>query len=99
MEMVLLTLLAFQTAGFSVFGKFQTETPWWQGVVKWTIIVAVAWGVAIAFGITVAIFFVAGINIIAVVGHFAWCYRHGIDPVMATPRKKYYELRGWKWRE
>jgi len=31
--------------------------------------------------------------------HFMWCRRHGIDPVHATPRRKYYALRGWTWRE
>ena len=29
--------------------------------------------------------------------HFVWCRRHGIDPLRATPRRRYYELRGWTW--
>jgi hypothetical protein len=34
---------------------------------------------------------------VGVSAHFAWCRRHGIDPVRATPRRRYYELRGWTW--
>ena len=31
--------------------------------------------------------------------HFAWCKKNGIDPFKATPKRKYYELRKWKWEE
>jgi hypothetical protein len=31
--------------------------------------------------------------------HFTWCRRNGIHPLYATPRRRYYELRGWMWRE
>lgn len=31
--------------------------------------------------------------------HFIYCRREGIHPLYATPRRKYYELRGWKWQE
>ena len=31
--------------------------------------------------------------------HFVWCRKNGIHPWAATPRRKYYELRGWTWRE
>ncbi|MCH8805185.1 MAG: hypothetical protein IH986_03750 [Planctomycetes bacterium] len=29
--------------------------------------------------------------------HFVWCRRHGIHPLNATSREKYYELWGWTW--
>jgi len=31
--------------------------------------------------------------------HMVWCRRNGIHPWNATPRRRYYELRGWVWRE
>jgi hypothetical protein len=34
-------------------------------------------------------------GIAGVAFHIWWCRMHGIDPVHATPRKRYYELRGW----
>jgi hypothetical protein len=38
-------------------------------------------------------------GVAGVAAHFVWCRRHGIDPLRATPRRKYYELRGWTWPE
>ena len=31
--------------------------------------------------------------------HFVWCQRNGIHPLRATPRRRYYQLRGWTWPE
>jgi hypothetical protein len=31
--------------------------------------------------------------------HITICKKNGIDPLKATPRRKYYDLRGWKWEE
>ena len=31
--------------------------------------------------------------------HTVWCKKHSIHPIYATPRRKYYELRGWVWPE
>lgn len=31
--------------------------------------------------------------------HFKWCKANNIHPLKATPRKRYYELRGWQWPE
>ena len=27
------------------------------------------------------------------------CRKHGIHPLHATPRRRYYELRRWEWKE
>ncbi len=31
--------------------------------------------------------------------HLVWCRRHGIHPLEATPRRRYYALRRWDWVE
>lgn len=31
--------------------------------------------------------------------HFYVCREEGIHPLYATPRRKYYEYRGWEWVE
>jgi len=31
--------------------------------------------------------------------HVTWCRKHQIHSVHATPRRKYYKLRGWPWPE
>jgi hypothetical protein len=27
--------------------------------------------------------------------HLWWCKKHGINPLTAEPKERYYELRGW----
>jgi len=99
MEKILLTLLICQTLGFAVFGKFESEAPWWRSPLKWSAIIGVVWTVNVYFGETVTFIFLGVLYAIAMIIHIAWCRSHGIHPVNATPRKKYYELRGWTWRE
>jgi len=99
MEKELLAILALNVFGFAFFGKFESETPWWRPIIKWSFLVSIVWTVAYYFGHTVALFFILGMTILSLVVHFAWCYKKGIHPVNATPRRKYFELRGWTWRE
>ena len=40
-----------------------------------------------------------GMGIAGSTFHILWCRRNGIDPLTAMPRRRYYELRGWRWRE
>ena len=97
-ELEWFSLLALHVLGTSVFGVFETETPWWRLTLKWAIVAA----------ITVLVYRWAGhwallaMAVPAIGGtifHFAWCRKHGIHPWRATPRRKYYELRGWAWPE
>ena len=50
LEYVLLTLLVLQTLGMCTFKRFETETPVWRGLLKWTI----------ADGVTIALYYVVG---------------------------------------
>jgi hypothetical protein len=36
---------------------------------------------------------------LGLVVHLVWCRKNGIDPLRATPRRRYYEMRGWDWPE
>jgi hypothetical protein len=40
-----------------------------------------------------------GLMLIGTTFHLVWCKRNGIDPIRATPLRRYYQLRGWAWRE
>lgn len=80
----------------SVFDRFEVETAAWRKCARW----------ALAAGLTVGTTPALGHWSLAVLGGFAaiggcmhwwWCTRHGIDPLRATPRRRYYELRGWTW--
>jgi hypothetical protein len=80
------------------FGRFEVETPAFRKIIKWLIIDAIT--VALFFGIGhwATIFPLIGM-VPGTIYHFIWCKKNGINPLKATPRKKYYELRGWKWED
>ncbi|MCH9031042.1 MAG: hypothetical protein IIB00_02120 [candidate division Zixibacteria bacterium] len=97
-ELELSILLALIVVGNSVFAVFEIETPAWRLILKWLIITA----------LTVGVYFFAGhwailVPVVAalagVVFHFIWCRKWNIHPFRATPRRKYYELRGWLWHD
>lgn len=99
MENVLIFLFVFLALGFAVFGKFQTEAPWWQLFLKWMAILGIAYLLYANFG-EIITFIVFGILVaMSLVIHVWWCVKNGIHPLKATPRKKYYALRGWTWKE
>ena len=94
----LIVLLVLQTLGTSIFARFEVEAPVSRRILKW----------AIFIGGTVSLYFVLGhwallfpLTMMALGSsyHFIYCRREGIHPLYATPRRKYYELRGWKWQE
>jgi len=97
-ELELFILLAVAIVGQSVFAVFEVETPPWRKVLKWSIVVAITLGLYGAVGHWALILPVAA-GLAGVVGHSLWCRKHGIDPLRALPRKRYYELRGWSWPE
>ena len=97
-ELELAVLLGALVVGASVFAAFEVETPAWRKLLKWSVMIALTlaltgplghWALAVpvAFG---------GLGLTY---HVYWCRKNGIHPLRATPRRKYYELRGWKWPE
>lgn len=97
-EFELLTLLIVQTVFISAFAKFEAETPLWRKLLKWAIIDGIT--ISSYFWIghwAILLFFSALIPGISY--HFYWCIKNGIHPFKATPKKKYYKLRNWKWEE
>jgi hypothetical protein len=97
-EIELFVLLAMSVVGQSVFAVFEIETPAWRKIVKWALLVGVTLALTRVVGHWALAFpFAGGVAGLSV--HFVWCGRKGIDPVHATPRRRYYELRGWTWHE
>ena len=91
-------LLVLAILGTSFFAVFEVETPGWRKALKWAFLSGATLGLSVVVGHWALLlpFFgaIAGLGF-----HVGWCARHGIDPVRATPRRRYYELRGWKWVE
>lgn len=94
-ELELGILLILQTILIKVFAPFEVESPVIQRLLRWFIIDAITIGLYYVIGhwalLAVLIPLTAG-----TIFHLVWCKKHGIHPLKATPRKKYYELRGWK---
>jgi hypothetical membrane protein len=99
MERVLILLFVFQSLGLALFGKFQTETAWWKQVTKWMVILLIVSALYALAGEIIAIVTLPVLMLAGVVAHIIWCKRNGIHPMDATPRKKYYRIRAWDWKE
>jgi hypothetical protein len=95
-ELELAVLLAFSILGQSTFARFEIETPATRKILKWFTMVALTLGLYRLVGhwalLVPLVMGVAGTTF-----HFIWCRRNGIDPIRATPARRYYELRGWTW--
>ncbi len=98
MEPELITLLCIQLLGSTLFAVFELETPIWRKLLKWLTLDAITIGLYFLIGHW-ALLFPAIILITGITVHLRFCRKHHIDPLKATPRKKYYELRGWKWKD
>jgi len=98
MELELLTLLILHIVGISIFGKFESESPWWRHVLKWIIIITITWVSWYYMG-HYSLIIIGVLSVVSLIVHFVWCHQNGINPIQATPRRKYYNLRKWSWKE
>jgi len=98
MEIELAELLIIQLLASNFFARFEVETPAFKKITKWLIIYAIT--IALYYWLHHwALIFPLLALMPGTIYHFTWCKKNGIDPLKATPRKKYYELRGWEWEE
>lgn len=97
-ELELYVLISILILGTSVFAVFEVETPRWRKVLKWLIASVGTVGLYHVVG-HFALGLPFGLTTIGTAFHFWWCRKHGIHPIYATPRRKYYQLRGWDWPE
>lgn len=97
-ELELYVLLAAAILGETLFAVFEIETARWRKLVKWLIVTGGTLALYYAVG-HLALVFPLGLAALGTVAHFWWCRKHGIHPLRATPRRRYYELRGWSWPE
>lgn len=95
-ELELAVLLVLAVVGQSLFARFEIETPAWRKIVKWFVLVGLTLGIY-RFAGHWALLFPLAMAMTGTTFHFIWCRRNGIDPVTATPARKYYQLRGWQW--
>ena len=97
-EIELGALLGICVLGTSFFGRFESETPAWRRALKWIIIIALTLVLSRWLGHWSLVVPIA-LGLVGLIFHFAWCRRNTIHPLNATPRRRYYALRGWEWVE
>jgi len=97
-ELELGVLVGLVVIGTEIFAPFEVETPVWKKLVKWSFVIALTLGLYQYIGHWAAVVPV-GLAALGLSVHFIWCSRNGIHPIRATPRRRYYELRGWEWHE
>ena len=97
-ELELGALLLLLGVGMITFGRFEVERPVWKGLLKWSIFCGGTVALYTVVGHWSLLFPATGALAGGIV-HTVWCRKHGIHPLYATPRRKYYELRGWAWPE
>lgn len=86
---------AMLLAGIAFFGHFETYTHPARKVVKWTFTLGIVALLSNAVGHW-SLLFMLGLMLLGLTFHFWWCGKHGIHPLTAEPRAKYFALRGWK---
>ena len=97
-ELELTVLLLSQIIGTSIFARFIIEDATWRKITKWLMIYFLTYGlyrVANHWALLIPLVSVGG----GLIFHFIWAHKHDIHPINATPRRRYYELRGWQWPE
>ncbi len=97
-ELELFVLLGLLILGASVFAPFEVETAAWRKALKWVMITVITVALHSAIGHWAALVPLA-FGLLGATVHWVWCRKHGIHPIHATPRRRYYELRGWQWHE
>ena len=96
-ELELVVLLAVAIVGPAIFAVFELETAWWRKVLKWTLLSLLTLALYRLVGHW-ALVLPLGAGLAGLSFHFWWCRKQGIHPLRATPRQRYYQLRGWEWQ-
>ena len=97
-KLELVVLLVVQLIASSAFARFEVETPALRKIFKWLFMAAATIGLYYVVGHW-SLLLPATILILGSTFHIIWCKKNGIDPLKATPKRKYYQLRKWKCEE
>ena len=90
---VMTTLFAI---GNILFGHFEERTPKWRRILKLFVMTGAIALISSTAGRAWSVGLVLTLLAVVAVIHAWWLPKHGIHPLTAEPRDKYYALRGWK---
>lgn len=97
-ELELGALLILQTVFIKLFAPFELESPIVPRLLQWFVIDVATVGLYYWIGHWALLAPAIPITF-GTIFHLIWCKKNRIDPLRATPRKKYYELRGWELKD
>lgn len=86
---------ALYLVGILIFGHFERYTNPARRVLKVITFVGLTALISATVGRPWSLVWVFGMMGIGLTFHFWWTLTHGIHPLTAEPKAKYYELRGW----
>src|SRR5688572_19079598 len=86
---------ALYTAGFLFFGHFERYTNLKRRIGKIVFFFGVLALISATVGRPWSLVWLFGMFGVGVAFHFWWTLTHGVHPLTAEPKAKYYALRGW----
>ena len=92
----LFLMAALHLVGHILFGAFEERSPKARKLIKVAFLLGITALISSAFGHPWSLVWVFGMFTLGGVFHLWWTLSHGIHPLTAEPRDKYYALRGWK---
>ena len=75
------------------FGQFETVRPVWARIARWLAYLAITGILGATVGRPWTLIWVLGLPVAGAAFHFAWCHKHGINPITGEPRDRYEQLR------
>lgn len=97
---LLLSILSLiQLVWMSVFARFEVETLAVRKILTWLALYAVTLVTYIFLSFWPALGLALVIIVVRLGLHIRMCRVHGFHPLTATPRRKYYQFKNWRWPE
>jgi hypothetical protein len=92
----LFLMAAFHLVGHIIFGVFEAHTSILRKLFKVAFLLGVTALISSTVGHPWSLIWIGGMFALGGTFHLWWTLRHGIHPLTAEPRAKYYALRGWE---
>ena len=81
--------------GSTAFGQFEAGAATQRRLLRWGMFYAVTALLGRTAGRPWTFAWIAGLPMTGAPFHLWWCRKHGINPLTAEPKDRYYQLRGW----
>lgn len=95
MYMELFIAATLMAVGSILFKRFEERTPPQRGLMKLVFLLVTTGLITFFVGSVWGFLWTVGMFALGMTFHFWWTLKHGIHPLTAEPRAKYYALRGW----